>query len=241
MLYTHNKIIAHRGASAYAPENTMAAFNKAFVLGARFFECDVMLSADNQLVVFHDETLKRTTSGRGCVSASSLESLQKLDAGTWFSKRFAGEKIPLLSELLQWLVFTDTNANIELKPNSGTWQKTTMEMLSQLYKHWPANKPLPLISSFEWEALQLCRSLAPEMPLALLLDTWETNWLEKAKELRCYSIHFNRKALNAERVQAIKGAGFFLFAYTVNRKRQAKKLFEWGVDAVFSDYPDLLA
>lgn len=86
----------------------------------------------------------------------------------------------------------------------------------------------------------LCRSIAPEMPLGLLLHEWDKDWLQKAKQLECYSIHFNRKILTADRVKAVKDQGYVVCAYTVNRKRLAKKLFDWGVDALFSDYPDLL-
>jgi glycerophosphoryl diester phosphodiesterase len=112
--------------------------------------------------------------------------------------------------------------------------------LSHIHRYWPQGKDLPLVSSFEWEALVLCRSIAPEMPLGLLLHEWDEHWLQKAKQLECYSVHFNRKVLTAERVKEVKNQGYIVCAYTVNRKRLANKLYAWGVDAVFSDYPDLL-
>lgn len=234
------KIIGHRGASAYAPENTLAAFNKALALGCRYLEFDVMLSADGEPFVFHDNTLKRTTNGHGEVGLVAAEYLHSLDAGRWFSRYFAGEKIPHLSDVLQWLNFTNVQANIEIKPYPGTGQQTTIAVLSLINRYWPVTKPLPLLSSFDWTVLSLCRDLSPEMPLGLLLDRWDDQWSIKAKELQCFSIHPNQRTLTFERVQMIKKQGYLILAYTVNRKRRANKLFEWGVDAVFSNYPDLL-
>ena len=141
---------------------------------------------------------------------------------------------------MKWLSFSGIQANIEIKPYKGAVEQTTVAVLSHIHRYWPQGKDLPLVSSFEWDALVLCRSIAPEMPLGLLLHEWDNDWLQKAKQLECYSIHFNRKILTAERVKAVKDQGYLVCAYTVNRKRLANKLYDWGVDAIFSDYPDLL-
>lgn len=239
-MQTSELVIGHRGAAAYAPENTMASFNKALALGCRFIEFDVMLSADGEPFIIHDDSLKRTTNGSGEVGLVMADYLNSLDAGTWFSKRFSGEKLPHLRDVIQWLIFTNMHANIEIKPYPGKAEETTVAILSHINRYWPQNKPLPLLSSFEHEALTLCRTLAPEMPIGLLFHEWEKNWLKKARDLECYSIHCNRRILTQSRVKEIKDAGYKLFAYTVNSKRQAKKLMDWGLDAVFSDYPDLL-
>ena len=235
-----DKVIGHRGASAYAPENTIAAFDKALSLGCRFIEFDVMCSSDGEPFIVHDDNLKRTTNGRGEVGLVDAAYLQTLDAGSWFSRRFKGEHIPHFKEALKWLSFSDVQANIEIKPYKGAVEQTTLSVLSHIHRYWPQGKDLPLVSSFEWEALVLCRSIAPEMPLGLLLHEWDEHWLQKAKQLECYSVHFNRKVLTAERVKEVKNQGYIVCAYTVNRKRLANKLYAWGVDAVFSDYPDLL-
>jgi glycerophosphoryl diester phosphodiesterase len=234
------KIIGHRGASAYAPENTIASFDKALALGCRFIEFDVMCSADGEPFIIHDDNLKRTTNGKGEVGKVEATYLQSLDAGSWFSKHFKGEPLPHFKDVLKWLSFSQVQANIEIKPYPGTAEQTTTAVLSAIQRYWPTGTPLPLISSFEWDALALCSSIAPEMPLGLLLHEWDEQWLEKAKQLGCYSIHFNRKILTETRVKAVKAQGYVVCAYTVNRKRLANKLFQWGVDAVFSDYPDLL-
>jgi glycerophosphoryl diester phosphodiesterase len=234
------QIIGHRGAAAYAPENTLVSFDKALILGCHYVEFDVMLSADGEPFVFHDESLRRTTNGKGELGQVKAEYLQSLDAGCWFSERYCGEKIPHFRDVLEWLTFTDVKANIEIKPYPDSVEQTIAVVLAHIHRYWPQSKPLPLISSFELSALTLCRTLVPEMPLGLLLDEWDKDWLKKAKELQCYSVHFNKHALDAARVKQIKEQGYMLFVYTVNRKRLAKKLFGWGVDAVFSDYPDLL-
>lgn len=241
LVLINNKVIGHRGASAVAPENTFAAFDKALALGCNVIEFDVMLSCDEEPFVFHDESLKRTSNGKGDLGKVDAAYIGTLDAGKWFSRKYHGEKIPHFRDVLQWLVFADMNANIEIKPYRDTARQTVVAVMSHLNRYWSQSKPLPLLSSFDREALYLCRDLAPEMPLGLLMDVWDSKWLTCAAELQCYSVHVNRKALDALRVKEIKTQGYQLFVYTVNSRRQAKKLLDWGVDAVFSDYPDLLS
>src|SRR5215471_15400951 len=96
-------VIGHRGAMGHAPENTFASFRKGFELGAPLLELDVHLSADGQLVVIHDETVDRTTNGSGRVADMSTAEIRRLDAGSWFGCAFAGEPVPMLSEVLQWM------------------------------------------------------------------------------------------------------------------------------------------
>lgn len=236
-----NGVIGHRGASGYAPENTLGAFDKALALGCHFLEFDVMLSADGEPFVFHDESLKRTTNGFGEMGLVNADYLATLDAGLWFSKTYRGEKIPHFRDALKWLTFTNSNANIEIKPYRDKVEQTTLAVMTYVTRFWPKNKAFPLLSSFHHDALTLCRSLAPEMPLGLLLDKWDENSLRKADDLQCYSIHLNKQEVDSARIDAIKSKGYKLFVYTVNNKRQAKRLLNSGVDAVFSDYPDLLA
>src|SRR3990167_5946440 len=104
-------LIAHRGASAYAPENTLVAFDEARLLGARCIEFDVMMCKDGELFVFHDDKLTRTSNGKGDFHDATSEYILRLDAGSWFSPRFVGEKIPSFSEVLQWLIRHRLQAN----------------------------------------------------------------------------------------------------------------------------------
>lgn len=235
------QLIGHRGAAGYAPENTFAAFNKAYSLGCRFIEFDVMLSADGEAFIFHDNTLNRTTNVKGEFGLANAEYIRTLDAGIRYSKQFRGEKIPTLQQMIFWLTEQDVQANIEIKPYPGCIEQTTIAVLSHINQFWPSDKALPLVSSFEHQALTLCRSLAPELPLGLLLANWLDNTVQLAQELQCRSVHLSKRIISADRVALLKQHGFAVFAYTVNRKRQANKFFSWGVDAVFSDYPDLLS
>ena len=235
------QIIGHRGAAAYAPENTIASFEKAYALGCRFIEFDVMLSADGEAFIFHDDKLKRTTNGRGEFGNVNADYVRSLDAGRWYSKKFLNEKIPSLKETIQWLTAKDMHANIEIKPYPGQTEQTTTAVLTHINRYWPHDKKLPLISSFDVDALVLCRSLSPEIPLGLLLDKWQDNWEKLVSDLHCSSVHMSKRVATAKRVSDIKQKGYSVFVYTINRRRKANKLFGWGVDAVFSDRPDLLS
>lgn len=240
-LFPVNKIIAHRGASAYAPENTIAAFEHARALGCHVIEFDVMLSADGIPCVIHDESLKRTTNGQGDVGLVNHDYLDTLDAGRWFGRQFAGEKIPHLDDVIKWCMFANVTANIEIKPYRGMTQPTVIAVLSYIHRYWQSHMPPPLISSFDVQALSLCHDLAPELLLGFLLHTWQDDWLSYTQALNCYSVHLNQRIVTPARVEQIKNNGYQVFVYTVNQRRLALKLFDYGVDAVFSDYPDLLS
>jgi glycerophosphoryl diester phosphodiesterase len=235
-----SKVIAHRGASAYAPENTLAALQKAHVMGCCWVEFDVVLSHDATPFLLHDASVKRTTNGKGQVSQLTDEYLAMLDAGSWFSKEYKYEKIPSLANALTFLAEHKMNANIELKPEHGFEQENAVAVLSAINQYWPIERQRPLISSFNHKVLTLVRTIDPDIPMGFLMDKWQDKWLENAKEMRCVSIHCNYKCLTQKRVRELKDAGFIVFAYTVNNKKAAGKLFKWGVDSVFSDYPDIL-
>ncbi len=142
MVYHINRqLIAHRGAAGYAPENTLASFNEALARGASFIEFDVMLSADNEAFVFHDENLKRTTNGRGEFGHVDAAYIKTLDAGKWFARRFKGEPVLTLIQALEWLAYTDINANIEntLIAQSGIdiWSNLPTNILTAVHDRKP--------------------------------------------------------------------------------------------------------
>lgn len=234
------QVIAHRGATAYAPENTLAAFNRAKAMGAEWIECDIMLSQDGEAFIFHDETLQRTTNGRGKFGQVSSEYIKTLDAGSWFSKAFTGERIPTLKEALLWFATHDIKVNIEIKPFPGFMQETTLALLQHMNLYWPDHRGHLLVSSFDIDALRLCRQLEPELSLSLLLDTWQDDVVSCAEELGCVSVNLYRKIATYARVEQLKEANLTVCVFTVNRKREALRYFKWGVTAVYSDYPDLL-
>ncbi|MDF1678416.1 MAG: glycerophosphodiester phosphodiesterase family protein [Legionellaceae bacterium] len=233
-------LIAHRGASPYAPENTIAAFNKAFELGARAIEFDVMMCADGGLFVFHDEILSRTTDGVGTFSAASSEYIQTLDAGSWFAERFQGESVPSLADALAWCAAHRVQANIEIKPHVGEAEAITAAFLACLNRYWSAHLPQPLVSSFDRDVLRMCARLSPELPLGVLFLQWEKNWSEIAEEVQAFSVHLSQYWLTRRRMRAIKDAGYKVLLYTVNSKERAKHYWDWGADFLVSDYPDLL-
>lgn len=233
-------VFAHRGASLYAPENTMAAFTKAKSLGIRWLEFDVMLSADEQLVVIHDETIDRTTDGSGYVSDYTYDQLSELDAGFWFAPLFTGEKIPLLSDVLQWMKNQRMCANVEIKALPGK-EKITAKLVLDTLEHYESKNNLPLLlSSFSIDTLYSVRELDSLCNLGLLMHEWIPNWEVICDELKCVSVNPNEKIVNQDLIQKFKSTGRSVFCYTVNDKSRAKELFSWGVDAVYSDCPDVI-
>lgn len=231
-------VIAHRGASGYAPENTLVAFEKAKALGARWVEFDVMLSTCQTPFVFHDETLDRTTSAKGEVSSRSFHALSQLDAGSWFDPSFSKARIPALSEAMAWLVQTSMSANIEIKPLPGQ-DVLTAELTWQLVEPFVTkNHPTFLFSSFSIESLRALRAVAPDALMGLLLHDYQEDWRAICDELDCVSVHVFDQALTREWASEIKASSRALLCYTVNSPERAQALYSWGVDAVFSDFPD---
>ena len=232
------RVIAHRGASGYAPENTLAALRKASEVGARWVEFDVMLSREGHPVLMHDDDIARTTSGRGPVAEMPLRHLQQLDAGKWFAKGFSGERIPTLKEALAVLADHGLGANVEIKPTPGRETETGHAVAAQLAGAWPSSLPSPLLSSFSGDALAAARSTAEELPRALLVSRLPSDWHARLIELGCCALHCNHRFLKRETVAAVHEAGCALRCYTVNDTARARALFDWGVDGLFSDYPD---
>lgn len=232
-------LIAHRGASQDAPENTLAAFLLAHQQGARWIECDVCLTQDGVPVIFHDETLERTSSGHGPVAAAPWSVIGSLDAGSWFSPRFALERIPSLQQLCSFLGHWQMGANIELKPTPGLEVQTAQAALHVLAQHWPQNLPPPLISSFSFEALQTVHTLAPDLALGLLIDEGPlpSTWRDQARAINAFSVHIPNSLATAERCLAIQQAGYRVLVYTVNTVERQKTLKDWGVTAIFTDCP----
>ncbi len=233
-------IIAHRGASALAPENTLAAFQKAAKIGAKWIEFDVMLSACGEAVVIHDETLDRTTNGKGEVSQYSYAELRKLDAGSWFSPAFANERIPTLLEVLQLVRECKLMANIEIKPSLGREEQTVKKVLQLIEQYWPTDREPPLISSFSQQVRLLVRKYSPTSSLAYLMNEWQPDWKKSYDELQCASIHVNQFILTQARIDEIKHSGYPLLSYTVDDPNRASELFAAGVNALFSNCPNVM-
>lgn len=234
-------VIAHRGASAYAPENTIAAFTKAAQLGVKWVEFDVTEAACGEPVIFHDEQLDRTTNGHGVLSHYPYSYLHTLDAGAWFDPVFSGERIPSLRETMEFLQSTKLSANIEIKPVRDQAEPLVLRIIDEVTPFLIKNEDVHIIfSSFSVEVLMLLRKAAPQFNIGLLLDKWKPHWQEVAAELSCAAIHVNEKIITPRSAGEIKKLGYTLLCYTVNDPKRAFELYTIGVDALFSDNPDLI-
>lgn len=232
------KVIGHRGAAGHAPENTLVGLRKAHELGARWVEFDVMLTAEGTPVLFHDETLERTTNGVGRLADHRWEDLRGLDAGSWFSPAFRGERIPSLHQALAVLGRLNLGANVELKPSRDQEATTGVIAAKTLQESWPATLPAPLLSSFSEKALAAAADQAPEFPRALLVGKVPGDWQARCDALGATALHAGARHLTRKRAQEIVAAGYALRVYTVNEPTAARKFYDWGAESLFSDFPD---
>ena len=233
------KVIGHRGLAGRAPENTMAAFVAAADAGLRWVELDAKLCASGELVVLHDNTLERTSNGQGRAEHMDWPTLRRLDAGSWFDARFAGERIPLLSEVLAFCAERGIGINIELKPNPSDYVKTA-RVLAELLRagRWLERLPL-LASSFSRQSLRAIQRYLPELPRGFLL---ERRWpaatiLAELDALQAVSFHYDDQLISAELIAAVRATGRDVLVWTVNDADRAEALWRQGVTAVFSDLP----
>jgi glycerophosphoryl diester phosphodiesterase len=230
-------VIGHRGAAAAAPENTLAGLRMAHQLGARWVEFDVRLSADGQCIVLHDDTIDRTTDGRGEAALLTFSSLRRHDAGAWFDARFAGERIPSFEEVIELLGALGLGANVEVKPAAGLEAETARAAIGVIRRRWPAHLPAPLLSSFSPVALEAARDTAPEMARGYLFSRLPINWREAVARFGCATVHCGERRLDNATASAVIAAGYPLLAYTVNDPARARELLEWGLSAVITDCP----
>ncbi|KAF0146544.1 MAG: glycerophosphoryl diester phosphodiesterase [Rhodospirillaceae bacterium] len=232
------RVIGHRGAAIVAPENTLAAFRAAAGMGVTMIEFDVKLTANGYPVVFHDDTLSRTTNGHGRMRDITLEELERLDAGFWFEPAFAGEQVPTLEVALSFLISVGMSVNIELKPCPETDEQTAQIAVAAAMAYWPRDRLPPLLSSFSRRALRTARAVAPAWPQGLIVDRLPDDWHEAAVALRIVALHCQERHLSPVVVAEVKRAGLAVLAWTVNDPQRAQTLWRWGVDAVITDAPD---
>jgi glycerophosphoryl diester phosphodiesterase len=234
------QIIGHRGACAYAPENTLASIRKAAAQGARWVEFDVRLTRERDLVLMHDDDVKRTTNGRGRVLDLSAGELAALDAGAWFGGAFAGERVPTLIETIALLADLGLGANIEIKTEAPEAAATAEALARILAVHWPKQAAPPLISSFHPEALEAMQRAAPHWPRGLLLQELKGDWRVALDRLAAATLNLDHRPLDAAKVALARQSGRPILCYTVNDPARARQLFAWGVTGVFTDRPDAL-
>lgn len=233
----HPPVIAHRGASSSAPENTLAAIRLAREQGANWIELDVKITYDGVPVLMHDETLDRTTNGTGFVAEAAWSDLSKLDAGSAFDSTYRGETIPHLSDAVNAVLQNNLSLILELKPCPGRTKATTMVTMIELAKIWPEGDTHPVISSFDVESLEMSAQLEPHWPRCLIFDQWDRDWKQKMLQVGARVSTFEESLLTKERVEELKSFRLPFLAYTVNDPDRAKDLLAWGVTAVYADNP----
>jgi glycerophosphoryl diester phosphodiesterase len=232
------QVIGHRGAALAAPENTLEGFREAAAQGAKWVEFDVGLSADGQVFVLHDDTLDRTTSGKGPAHLKTMAELKAFDAGFWFGAKFEGAKLPTLAETIALLTELDLMANVEIKgAPEGKHAQLATAVMTELRKLWPAGRPKPLISSFELECLRIAQAHAPEFPRGYLIWGRPLDWLAQARSVAAATLNIDSDQATQSWMAELRQAGYGVLVYTVNAPERAARLIEWGADGVFTDAP----
>ncbi len=229
-------VIAHRGASGHAPENTLAAFKRAVGLGATFIETDLQLTRDSRFVAMHDGTVNRTTNGQGKVHDMTMAELRRLDAGSWFGSEFAGERIPTLDEILEFSKKHDVVFYLELKPG-GSWggEHALVGALRE-----SGEIPRAVVISFDADILARLRQIEPTLMTGLLYDGQIEEPLKKALEVGARQLAVRSDLVTPALLKDARKRDLQVVCWTVNHPAHIRMLMAAGVDGIMSDYPDRL-
>lgn len=220
--------IGHRGAKGYEPENTLMAFQKAIDLKIDGIELDVHLSSDGKIMVIHDETIDRTTNGKGSVNKLSFQELKAFRIENQF-------EIPTLTEVFD-LVNRNCLINVELKGNGTAIPVVKLIEQYVLGKNWNYNDFI--ISSFDWNMLKEVHFLNPKISIGVLTEESLGQALAFAKKIKAFSIHPDYHLLSKENVALMQENGFEVFPWTVNTTSAIQKIKSFNVNGVISDFPD---
>ncbi|MGN4422726.1 glycerophosphodiester phosphodiesterase [Bacillus cereus group sp. MYBK30-1] len=244
----HIKNIAHRGASAYAPEHTLEAYKLGQQLKGDYIEIDLQMTKDGHLVAMHDETLNRTTNGTGFVKDHTLDEIKQLNAGSFFNKKypklakkeFENAKVPTLEEIIETF---GHNANYYIETKSPDEYPGMEEKLFEIINQYQISDKV-IIQSFSEESLRKIHSLNANIPLVQLLSFKEAVQLTdleiKNYKTYCIGLGMNYKYIDAAYVKKIKKHGLEVHPFTVDNEKDMEKLIKWGVDGIFTNYPDRL-
>jgi len=238
-------VLAHRGASGHAPENTMAAFRRAAELDADGIELDVQLSLDGAVVVLHDEDVQRTSDGKGLASEMTLARLRALDFGSWYSPSFQGERIPLLSEVVDFVAASGLRLNVELKGAPKIDPRLPAAVSEILLGRLDPSRTI--LSSFDVPAMDEVADRLPGFPLALLVERLDREaWRQLARRgpdngpfFACLHPHF--RTLDAPRVARAHAAGAKVHPWTLDRRAPLARMLSIGVDGVITGFPERVA
>jgi glycerophosphoryl diester phosphodiesterase len=239
--WPYPRLFAHRGGGMLAPENTLGAIRLGQSLGYSAHEIDVKLCRDGVLLLLHDATLERTTSGKGRAADFAWDELKDLDAGAWHSEKFAGERLPAFEEAARLLRSRGTMVNVEIKPTPGFDAETGEKAAVAARELWRGAAVPPLLSSFSFEALLAARQAAPELPRAWLIGQFtEADW-ERLKRLEAVALHTSHSRFDLADLSRLHGAGYRVNLYTVNDPDRAQALLDAGVDGLFTDNLEVFA
>lgn len=231
------KIFAHRGASMYAPENTMASFELAYEMGAEGIETDVHLTKDQMPVLMHDEKVDRTTDGKGYIKEYTLNQLKNLDAGSWLSEKYRGTQIISLEELLIWAKSKSLCLNIELKNNKIDYEHLET-IVYEMLKHYQL-LDRTIISTFSVKSLKRLKQFYQEVEIALLTAKGSKQLINKAIDLGVNSLHIEYSSLTTTLVERAHQKNIAIRVYTVNKPIQIVRCLSKKCDGIFTDVPDL--
>ncbi len=227
---------AHRGASGYAPENTLPAFELALEQGADGFELDVQLTRDDEVVVIHDETLERTTDGNGWVADHSLEDLRRLDASHGHEK-YAGTRIPTLAEVFGLVHDTVTTINIELKNSRMAYKGLEERVVALVEEHEMEHRVV--ISSFNHYSLRHLVGLGSLLPLGALYSEQLWKRWQYAGRLGATALHPSLAATRRKIVEKSHEHDLAVHVWTVNEPEDLRRMIALDVDAVITNYPNV--
>ena len=229
-------VIAHRGDSGRAPESTAAAIRAALAAKADMIELDVQMTPDRRLVIFHDDRLNRTTNGHGLVVHRRYQDLLRLDAGSWFGPRFAGERILLVSQALR-LIRPPCRINLELK---RTRRPDALIRGVVRCLRWTRTAHRVLISSCDASLLARLRARAPHVARALLCRRRPGPALRQAIRVGCVAFHPHRSLVTPALIERAHAAGLRVHVWVVDRPAVARRLLRMGVDGLFTNVPAVL-
>jgi glycerophosphoryl diester phosphodiesterase len=233
----YDEVQAHRGASAVAPENTVAAFQAAADQGAKWVELDVALLKDGTAVVIHDVSVDRCSSSKGQLGDMTAADLAAIDAGTWFDPRFKGEQLPTLATVINRLGDMGLNVNVEIKQHAH--HKSLEQLTQTVHEHLQQRAPHTkvMISSFDAEALKGMNKLDPSYDLAMLWSDLPANWLSVLGAIPCKTIHLNYKALSIGFLEEARRQDIRVRAWTCNDTQLLTSFWDAGLTGVITDDP----
>lgn len=234
------KLVGHRGVAALKPENTLEGFKYSAELGLNWIETDARLTKDGVWVIMHDPTLDRTTNSSGEIANKNYNTIKNLETGLWFNPPVKNQKILTLNELLENCYDLQLNINLEIKCEEKYDAKNWARSLNDFIKNNVPNFfPIPLVSSFNLKFLQYLRKLNANIPIGYLVESFEHNTIQIAIKNNFTTIHCDVKNILQKNIDDCKKYNFPVLLYTVNDADVGRYWLNKGIDAIFTDNPNL--